>query len=459
VPIRDKKLSEVLPILKCTYRSIDVRGMFGLKGNQWIIVFVRIRLTRDEMVQVAAEQKQKLDDLGPVDHGNFKIRMGARPIEDIQSVLEELESGIMSVDGLEGRLLRTDIQSMPEKHLGHDLNVCNEEEKRGFPYATVYSSYVSDVLNALRHEIGLKDNEVPIELLKSYFESTNLGYSINSAIILPIYAKMNRRIEQPLNSVLSEAEVHQCLLEHVRFKLFKTDSGTLNKSRVFEPPGSQTSGITKIEIPNMVGPVGATEEVKVVMEIPSLSYEDEIGNIGGELFMRKEAASVPDTLYPAFKLTGASEKFKSFLRSTGTKHEQEVSTSWLLSILGMRPIFLAYNDECEKVKEGKMERGAADVLAFDDARSTLLVIDNTATAPAAQKIDKLRNTAKFIGEKVGQELTPVMITGVDCTSLKAALKGDKVRVVDSNDLNSILEYLDNNAIMEARNAFLAAIGP
>lgn len=457
--VRDKKLSEVLPILKNTYKSIDIRAMFGLRGSQWIIVFVRIRLSQDELTQVADQHRQKIEDLGPVDHAKFKIKMEARPIEDLQSVLDELENGIMTIDGFKGQLMGTDFQGLPEKHLGHDLNVCNEEEARSFPYATVYSSYGSDVFKALRQEIGLKDNElpIPIEALKSYFESRNLAYSVNSAVVLPIYAKMSHMRKGYLNEMLSEAEVHQALLKHVKFRISKINSGTVDKSRTFAPPETSEPGMVKLEIPNMVAPVNEHEEVKVTMEIPSLSYEADNGNISGESFIKKEPASASDTLYPAFKLTGAFEKFQTFLYSTGTKHEQEVSTSWLLSILGMRPIFLAYNDECEKVKEGKVEKGAADVLAFDDARGAILAVDNTANVPTAQKMDKIRNTAKFIADKVGQEVTPVIITGVDCTSINASSQGDTVRIVDSSDLKAILQYLDENKIIEARNAFYAAV--
>lgn len=166
---------------------------------------------------------------GSVDNPKFKIKIEGRPILDLQTVLHGVQNDMLTIDGLSGRLMGTDYPEILNSRVGHDLNMCNEEESRHIPHVTVYSTYQHDVHNILDLDIGLKPDEIGISVdsLPAYFESRNIKNSVNTVIVLPIYAKLNERGESNEASVLAEAEVHYALLNQVQFKISKSGSGTV----------------------------------------------------------------------------------------------------------------------------------------------------------------------------------------------------------------------------------------
>jgi hypothetical protein len=103
-------------------------------------------------------------------------------------------------------------------------------------------------------------------------------------------------------------------------------------------------------------------------------------------------------------LSNANCNLAPYVNSDDEKR-QVVGTTWLLSMLGfMYMNFGTINSDDERLYDGKSRMGAVDTIAFD-RNSGILAIDATSSPPKEEKIDKIRNSASYISEKLSIQVT------------------------------------------------------
>ncbi|MGB8936768.1 MAG: hypothetical protein WCC17_16880 [Candidatus Nitrosopolaris sp.] len=110
----------------------------------------------------------------------------------------------------------------------------------------------------------------------------------------------------------------------------------------------------------------------------------------------------------------------------------------------------------EKMKDGQIEKGSVDTIAYAMMpNTTLLVIDFTTSPPNPSKIDKIRDSAKFISEKLSIPTTPVIICNKSCHHVKVGSKtsGSNVIIIDKNDTDKLVQLISSNGIEAASQEF------
>jgi hypothetical protein len=101
-----------------------------------------------------------------------------------------------------------------------------------------------------------------------------------------------------------------------------------------------------------------------------------------------------------FKLLTNANRNLPFYVNSENERQQVVGTTWLLSMLGLihMNLGIVHSDD-ERLYNRNSTKGTADTIAFDKDIG-ILVIDFTNSPPKQEKIDKIRNSAKYINEKV-----------------------------------------------------------
>lgn len=114
--VRDKKLSDVLPILNNTYKSIDIRAMFGLRGGHKISY--QQEYPNHKVYPVLFTNKEKFSQTA-VDKARNNVRL-LRAVELVAFLNKYLE---LMEEGWIARLLPEKIAVMQKTPNPDDLEV------------------------------------------------------------------------------------------------------------------------------------------------------------------------------------------------------------------------------------------------------------------------------------------------------------------------------------------------
>jgi len=117
-----------------------------------------------------------------------------------------------------------------------------------------------------------------------------------------------------------------------------------------------------------------------------------------------------------------------------------MAVSWLLEMINMRTIMLG--GRFEAIRENRIEKGSADILACDSISKRLSVIDCTVSPPPANKIDKIKNTANYVSYKINNIAKPLIITPSAASAAKQAAKTNGVTILDKTDLAKMLDLFN-----------------
>ena len=164
----------------------------------------------------------------------------------------------------------------------------------------------------------------------------------------------------------------------------------------------------------------------------------------------------PDKIqtYPVpfiFKLlTNANNNLPLYVNSD-EERKQVTGTTWLLSLLGFMHLNFGFIDrDDERIFNGMAVIGSVDTIAFDEDIG-IMVIDFTNSPPKPIKIDKIRNSAKHIREKLSIYTTPVIICNKVCVDTKSSTSD--VIIIDRNDTDKLVQLILNHKIEQARQSF------
>jgi hypothetical protein len=147
----------------------------------------------------------------------------------------------------------------------------------------------------------------------------------------------------------------------------------------------------------------------------------------------------------------------TYIYSTANERQHIASAIWLLEILDFNsiPLGLVKEDD-ERIKDKLAFQHSADILAYNRDKGLLLIVDITQAVPAPPKIQKISNTANYINSKIEFKSTPVIISSVDCNTLKSA-SGNKVVILDKLDTDSIIPFVNKGRIDKAKELFFSLI--
>src|SRR5690242_7236946 len=122
--MQDYSLREVISSLQHTFVNIDIRGVVGKKNErtdeckcEWTCIFLKIRLTMDNESKIREVHKKRKRDLALKNNDKFKMLAQCRGIDELNSIIEEMQKGQITIEGLPLKLLTTEITNIYDKRV------------------------------------------------------------------------------------------------------------------------------------------------------------------------------------------------------------------------------------------------------------------------------------------------------------------------------------------------------
>lgn len=157
-------------------------------------------------------------------------------------------------------------------------------------------------------------------------------------------------------------------------------------------------------------------------------------------------------LIPALKNFKSFDYFNEGFESL-KEQSQIVSSIWLLSLMDAKPFPLGlHNKDGEKiVKNGNMLNYSGDIIA--EFEGIPLIIDCTITVPDGQKIDKISNTATYLGSQIGKKFLALIISNQSAKVVKKDALNNRVLILDKDDVMEIMNLIIANQLSNAKALF------
>jgi hypothetical protein len=133
-------LNEIIPLLKDSYRGIDVRGVLAKSRSEdrWYYVFLKIRLTKDDPTILQEIYHKKHEQLGSINHDDFKVVFDSRDIQQIETFLNEIQNGPIILNGIVAWPIGTESQNIFENLLSM-YKIQDHDTVQGQPFLmTIY---------------------------------------------------------------------------------------------------------------------------------------------------------------------------------------------------------------------------------------------------------------------------------------------------------------------------------
>lgn len=119
----------------------------------------------------------------------------------------------------------------------------------------------------------------------------------------------------------------------------------------------------------------------------------------------------------------------------------------------MRCIPLTVYKEREHLRRDGIEVGSADLLIYDDQYGDLIVADLTVAPPPTDKLQRLRNTASDLSERLGLPVRAVLIAPIDPEFFLQNTNLRPLAFVDKNQLDSLWNLIREGNVEAALNYF------
>jgi hypothetical protein len=452
--------SKVLPALQGQYKNLDTRAVFVKSKNksQWDCTFLKVYFTRDSKgtIEEIHEEKCKLTSLKD---NNLKFVSECIDINEAVNLLKEINNKKITIDGITATL-------QP-----YSQNIFDPKTKLSMNKTPLELYMLGSQLIEYPHAfIVLDSNETPYTLLadrgfdfkdhayrnlnvetNTFLDTPHINSSnCNGIIIFPIYWKQLKLDSNEQLTYVSKFELHSSLLAHCEPSIcYMKNSTVIKRIDNSSLKQKQSDDMTIFYVLQEDVNIQKDSRLHIEIDFPNIEQQLEYELRYDDIISKDKIQTNP--LSFIFKLlTNANHNLPLYVNSDIEK-QQVVGTTWLLSMLGFRHLNVGIiNTDDERVYDGKIEKGAVDTLAFDENIGTL-VIDFTNSPPKWTKVDKIRNSARYIYEKLSISGTPVIICNKCCLDTKTSVSD--VVIIDKNDTDKLIKLISNNKIEQAKQSF------
>lgn len=433
--------------------------MILLKDNEWINVVTVVRFTRRKVEDLSNEHRLLEGRLGKIDFDNFKIVLQARPIDDFDHMVTQLERGYVDIGDLHTKLFVRDPQKTLDQTFGQASHIVRLGEYAEYDCYSVTLSMDESPDRILSKSgisalsLGLRDFN---ELSRSWLDLESLQSQINIHIIVPIYATAGEIQYQGGNQIKVTPKMDERLLESSNVWLTRKGQGDrapiLERTKYLGASCDNVSqdGFVYITLRHNFSAIGLNDKISVSL------VHNELG-----LLDRKETtvfrfpSETSDPFSQAFALFDAGKKMEKHLLNPNNDEDFVASVSWLLEMIDIRSFKLGRD---EIVRENKTEKGSADIIAYDPESNKILVIDCTIGVPSATKIDKIKSTADYISRKITFPVKSVIIAAKKCPAAKDLASKCYVNMVDNTDLERMVGFYKKGHDYPARRVVIDSVG-
>jgi hypothetical protein len=332
-----------------------------------------------------------------------------------------------------------------------------KEESEGYPFLYASSSRGRSHIGSVVHEstskarvdVGINDDEIA-----SWLDLPNLNFVMNVCFMLPLYFREREITVSSSSNQIAEYEMQPALAKSCDVHAIRYSSWNLKKKQRMDTPANDAS--VDVIVPITVDDRALAQNEYFVVEIRHKTLGVLLNKRYYEADLPTDASQAEASLWKVFRLFETSTSLRPYL--LGVKERQEPASSWLFGLLGFNVVCLAFKNISERMLDtsGK-ERGSCDLIVQDPESGAILVVDDTQSRPDDKKIDAIRGTARFITEQTGIPLTPVILAGEECNTIKRTLQSDAVRVIDRADVNGIVDLIEKGDVKRARDLLIGLV--
>jgi predicted nucleotide-binding protein len=217
--LSELKLNEILPIVKGTFKTFDLRAIIAKSkdspNNDWVCVFLKIRLTKDDRETVQSIHKNKMDNLGAIDQDYFKVIYDVKNIDEFDAFLGEIEKGYATIDTRKVNLPGTYWKTIRYKEVIRSNRYSTIEEREGYVHGVIVS-YMDYSVAGMLSKIGLDKSDYGVKLddIHAWLDTDNIndGNPNNIIIIFPIYCREISISQAELEKGLAKFEIHNLIV-------------------------------------------------------------------------------------------------------------------------------------------------------------------------------------------------------------------------------------------------------
>jgi hypothetical protein len=225
-----QRLNEIIPLLKGSYLGIDIRGVLAKSRSEdkWYYVFLKIRLTKDDPT-ILQEIHHKKEQLGRINHDDFKVVFDSRDIRQIDTFLYEIQKGPIILNEIVAWPIGTESQNIFENLQSQRNGLYSTEyERDGFNDLMVFISKRENP-EALVHQLGVSTecHNLKFHEVSSWLDTelNALSHSNYIIIILPMYCKQ----VELAGTFLAKYSIHQSLRTHCSAIITSIDGNVLKR--------------------------------------------------------------------------------------------------------------------------------------------------------------------------------------------------------------------------------------
>ncbi|MEM4164916.1 MAG: hypothetical protein QXJ86_03640 [Nitrososphaerales archaeon] len=445
------KLGDILPRLIPTYRSIDLRCAIGFHENEWINLSTVIRFTNQSIYEVENIHSNQAKLFPTIKTPRIAIVCKALPISTWRTLKEQISFGHITLNGLGFKISALDIDSLPSIVAKNPRHIVSE----GWNITEASSpNYTSTPLERYESDLMKLGYPTTYNALNIWLQTKITTPLVPELVVAaPIYAKIlrnERRTEKTLRIVVEKRRTLKNLNIVVE---------VLRES--VEQAGFQET----LQLHSI--PLEAQKEVAIIdLRLPAALNADQIRTSlisvkpnpitldWSEVSLQKQSKH---PLMPKNPLLTLFAKLRdiSHIQDDLQKDERvQVDTFynaviWMLSLCGFSVIYLG-----DRAKKRRGYIRHIEVIGADQlSNSIILGLKPTSENQIEKCVEVLEKIRDAMSDEVGAEtqITPIIFyrrIASEATKRMSVSRG--IILLDSLDLNRIIDLLKNDNIREAR---------
>jgi hypothetical protein len=458
---KNNSLNSALRVLKETYNAIDIRAVLARprSDSPWQCIVLKIRLTNEGTA--AIKKHQDKGEICRVSNDHLRIVFESKRINEIETLLKEIERGEISVKGTSARLIGYGHGNIRDREIINDPGYSTPKESNGYRNKAVYTSMNESPPAAIENlGIGKDEMGTTIEEIRYCLDMPALVNPTNVVVLLPIYFRRLQLLSKEKGKYLTRFQVHRSLVNRLRSKVRVYPEG-----RIGENPHIEIVDLEKLP---------SNRRQMVITRLPMKSTIQEGDHIEVDIFdpvirsvtiNEKFWASevLPKKIY-SFWLKNVIERIdrdlkilECWLRGEnveGKSQDFETAVSILLSLCGLRSVHVGDIYETKTIQSRrnshKKSSIGTDIIALlpSEEDKTIFLCQCTTEWKKDEKFDDMLNFAhEFRRVSKDIDIKSVLITRLERDTIseyEATAKRRGVRVLTIDDLMALLNDIRQN---------------
>jgi len=429
-------LKNAIPVIEKLYSSIAVKTLLLKIDEDWINLFTVILPTRRAKSDLIEEYDNLEKRIGKIDFENIKVKFEIRDIDDFFTIIDEIESGYLSLGDFHTKYVQdtSKIKTEQFRHSAYHLRFGELSEYESYCVISGFQKTVGTSL--IDHGIsprifGLDNFD---DVARSWFHVDGFNYAMTILIIIPVYAKIISLQYGGGEIINVDLKIDESIIKNSQLWVMR--KGGRDRSPIIERKFYDVFSLKHIKNENFyfVHVDHKFQGINSNDVIEAMIQHDELGLIAkNDLRMEYLSRASEYPLLDAYKLFEASQMLKDNLEDPSDDKAFETAVCWFLELIGFHTIKL---ENGEIIRENGVNKGSADILFYDNELKTIFVVDCTIGVPPPNKIDKIKNTSNYISRSYNFPIKPIIFSPKLCSSVKTTAKEIDVKIVD---LENILE--------------------